>query len=491
MVVLLAVTAVAYGTAICRTLLNALLCRRSRDLFALLLAFAGCSTTFADTIEDAVVMIGGCSGVCVDPVGLVLTAKHCELPTTITVRFKDRAVTAQRVYVSREAEGPVVYDCEGAGYPSLPVAASPPQIGERVWSYGYPRVNGRRALRWNSGPLLRWSTFDYGGGAFNGNVVGFRTSPGWSGGPLLNAKGEVCGLLNSTDCSTSVFISSAAVRQAVASVREQRDQPVTDGLPTLYVFGSTTCGPCRLFKADYEQNTEFRQALEAAFTIEFVDVDQRVDLTNQFGVTEVPTFIVPDDLRITGYAGTNDLLVRLDIQPEIAARPPPERDAIADGQSPSPSTAPTHPEAAVVEDPAPPATDSAQHAEFNDRLDRLTGLVQSAVSIATWLGVGGMTGGAGGLILGGLALWRTLRRPRDPPAKVTPPPVVTIDSPPPPQAIVPETRFAPYERDTFAEAFAWAEAEMARKYPGSVSTLETLKGLINQFLAAKGVKSTK
>ena len=123
--------------------------------------------------------------------------------------------------------------------------------------------------------------------------------------------------------------------------------------------------------------------------------------------------------------------------------------------------------------------------------------MQTGVSIATWLGVGGMTGGAGGLILGGLALWRTLRRrrspkpARDPPAKVTPPPVVTIDSPPPPQAIVPETRFAPYERDTFAEAFAWAEAEMARKYPGSVSTLESIKGLINQFLSAKGVKSTK
>jgi hypothetical protein len=63
-----------------------------------------------------------------------------------------------------------------------------------------------------------------------------------------------------------------------------------------------------------------------------------------------------------------------------------------------------------------------------------------------------------------------------------------VDAAPPPQAIVPETRFAPYERDTFAEAFAWAQAEMARKYPGSVGTLESTKGLINQFLAAKGIK---
>ncbi|MCA9091585.1 MAG: thioredoxin fold domain-containing protein, partial [Planctomycetaceae bacterium] len=425
MFVLLVVTAVAYGTALCRTLLGALLRSRSRDVLALLLVFAGCSAAFADTIEDAVVMVGGCSGVCVDPSGLVLTAKHCELPATVTVRFKDRTVTAQRVYVSRDSEGPVVYDCEGEGYPSLPVAASPPQIGERVWSYGYPQVNDRREFRWNSGPLLRWSTFDYGGGAFNGNVVGFRTASGWSGGPLLNAKSEVCGLLNSTDCSTSVFISSAAVRQAYTAVRQRPEQnrPADDGRPMLYVFGSTTCGPCRQFKADNDQNAEFRQALEAAFVVEFVDVDQRVDLTNRFGVTEVPTFIVTGGVRVTGYQGPEDLLARLGIQQEIAARPPPQREVVPDPVESVPQRPDVEAEPpATVEAPVadPPATESpaptgshepsvATSPDVADRLDRLSGLVQTGVSIATWLGVGGMTGGAGGLILGGIALWRTLR----------------------------------------------------------------------------------
>ena len=55
---------------------------------------------------------------------------------------------------------------------------------------------------------------------------------------------------------------------------------------------------------------------------------------------------------------------------------------------------------------------------------------------------------------------------------------------------MPETRFTPYERDTFAEAFAWAETELARKYPGAVGTLESLRGLIDQYLAAKGVTRT-
>ncbi|WP_417850659.1 hypothetical protein [Thalassoglobus sp.] len=83
-------------------------------------------------VEDAVVLVDGCSGVCVDEAGLVMTARHCDLPKTVTVRFKDRTVSATRIYVCPETEGPVIYGCEGNGYPFLPVAASPPQIGERL-----------------------------------------------------------------------------------------------------------------------------------------------------------------------------------------------------------------------------------------------------------------------------------------------------------------------------------------------------------------------
>ena len=129
------------------------------------------------------------------------------------------------------------------------------------------------------------------------------------------------------------------------------------------------------------------------------------------------------------------------------------------------------------------------------RIDRVLGVAQTAVTVATWLGVSGTTGGVAGLILGGIALFRGRRHrrreqpaARDPPAVVEPPPVVTIDAPPSPPVIVPETKFAPYERDTFAQAFAWAQGEMARKYPGAVGTLESLKGLIDQYLSAKGVR---
>ncbi len=38
------------------------------------------AATSAAAVKDAVVMVGDCSGVCVDPCGLVLTAKHCDHP---------------------------------------------------------------------------------------------------------------------------------------------------------------------------------------------------------------------------------------------------------------------------------------------------------------------------------------------------------------------------------------------------------------------------
>ena len=358
--------------------------------------------------------------------------------------------------------------------------------------------------------MLGGSNFRYQGGAFRGNVVGFSTGPGWSGGPLFNQEGKVCGLLDSSDCQTSVFITYSATREAYVACR---NLPATK--PTLYVFGSMHCGPCLKFKQHYADQVKLRQRLDARFTVVFVDIDVHPGTADQFGIKEVPAFVVPGDPTITGYTEPGELLERLGVRDQEPERPaivdvPPKPPVVTTppaNAEPAPApTPPNAPIAVTVEKPpvAPSIAPAAERPDRTvvDRLDRLSGLVQTGVSIATWLGVGGMTGGAGGLILGGLALWRTLRRrriaasARDSPAATAPvavsptpkPPVVTIESPPPPQAIVPETRFAPYERDTFAEAFAWAEGELVRKYPGSVSTLEAMKGLINQFLSAKGVK---
>ncbi|MEW4530209.1 trypsin-like peptidase domain-containing protein [Maioricimonas sp. JC845] len=485
----------------------------SRWFFVILTSLTLVDPASAGTaIGDAVVQVEGCSGVCVDPSGLVLTARHCRLPETVTVRFRDRTVTAHRIHQCDETEGPVVYDCAGDGYPFRPVAATPPRVGERVWTYGYPQGRGRRELAFTSGPLLRWSTFEYAGGHFNGNVVRCVARPGWSGGPLINGRGEVCGLLSSCDQQTSVFIGWSAVRDAVTAAQERIEasaDEAQDERPTLSVFGSVSCGPCRQFRSDFA-DPEFAAQLQQRFRIEFVDVDKRPDVARRFGVTEVPTFLVPGGPRVTGYVGRESLLNALGIRDGLTDRPPPERTVVpgdseeSEAGKTSDTNDPEHVETEVADRES---SASAAHgsetatstgtSETESRLDRLNALLQTALSLTTVLGA---TGGAAGLIAAGLAAWNALRRHRrrtgrtgrDPPDAPTPepepPPTVSVDAPPPPQAIVPETRFAPYERDTFAEAFAWAEAELARKYPGSVGTLESLRGLIDQYLAARGYR---
>lgn len=433
------------------------------------------------SVDNAVVMVEGCSGICVDAEGIVLTAKHCDLPDRVSVRFKQGTVKAVRVYESHDTEGPVAYDCEGDGYPSLPVAVTAPVIGEKLWSFGYPSLNGQRELRRNCGPLLRWGTFKYAGGEFNGNVLGFACGSGWSGGPLLNAKGEVCGLLNSSDERTSVFISSAAVRQAFAAARQRPEKPAEESqlrLPELLVFGTPTCSPCLQFKADLNSNRNFSALLRSTYELVWVDINQRPEMVKKYAIEQVPVFISEQGIRIVGYTGPEQLLMNLGLKPKPDPAPPPFTEPVpVTGEPSSPH----------LTEPTSPVTPPS------DPIDRLTSLTQHAISIATWLGVTGISGGTAGAVLGGLALWRTLRRRRQPTAPITPhpsssTPTITHDSAPLPQAIVPETRFAAYERDSHAEAFAWAAAEMARKYPGAVGTLESLQGLMNQYLAARGLR---
>jgi hypothetical protein len=64
------------------------------------------------------------------------------------------------------------------------------------------------------------------------------------------------------------------------------------------------------------------------------------------------------------------------------------------------------------------------------------------------------------------------------------PHTIVVDSPIPPQRTVPETRYVPIERDSFAKAHQWASEHVARKYPGAAENLQALDSLIKQHLSA-------
>jgi hypothetical protein len=233
-----------------------------------------------------------------------MTAKHCEHGPVETVVFVDRSVTARRIYVTEEIEGPVVFDCDGDGFPYQPMADRVPETGSVVSTSGYPSIGGKRVFRRETGTMLRGGKFRFRGEPFFGNVTDMPLLGGWSGGPLINERGEVCGLLSASDDSESVFITFEATRKAY-------DACTQSAKPTLYVFTTRNCTGCIQFKTDYDSDLGFRGQLQSAFRVQFVDAEQRPDLAKQYEIVEVPTFVVPNQVRVRGYPGKQALADRL------------------------------------------------------------------------------------------------------------------------------------------------------------------------------------
>jgi hypothetical protein len=65
------------------------------------------------------------------------------------------------------------------------------------------------------------------------------------------------------------------------------------------------------------------------------------------------------------------------------------------------------------------------------------------------------------------------------------PVVVATQTPPPPQQVVTQNQYVPVDVDTHADAYAWATAELVKKYSGAEGTVAMLDSLIQQHKAAK------
>lgn len=456
-------------------------------LLALSLVVLNAKPAHAAPIEQSVVMVGGCSGVCVDPSGLVLTVKHCGLPDVTQVKFRDRSVIARKLYETPECDGPVIFDCEGEGYPWVPIAQLPPPAGSDVWSSGYPARNGSRQIVMGWGKVLgsaRWKHKVFDCGALV-NEVSIVCGEGWSGGPLFTQSNEVCGLCLGGDKRTTFFCSFSSIRAAMDSVRQQ-----VPSKPTLYVFTSRSCQPCTQFKNDYAGNVPFKTAINAAYTVQFVDIDQQPQEATRRGVRDVPAFVRDNHANIVGYETPDKLLTQLGLKEQEAVI---ERPAtpITPAQPPAqPATPPVAPPVPIT---TPPIV---------QRLDWLSQVAHIGFNVASVVMAGTATGGTAWAAWAGLSLLRRVLGRRQPvatqqPSMHLPPatqpmpqpaPVIPTETPPPPQVVIPTTQYAPYEVDSFAQAFAWAGGEYVRKYPGAVGTVEGIKSLITQYLAAKGIK---
>lgn len=198
--------------------------------------------------RDAVIWLEGCTGFVVED-DLLVTAKHCRHPETLRVTLQGRTVSARRVYVYRGEDGPDVFHLDGGPYTSLPVAGRKPEIGERVYSLGYPGGNWARI----EGEII-------GGNGVDVNYTNHRIATGNSGGPLLNAKGEVVGVALHVASNIGVHesgfsgwrVTSDAIRTAKQRRSNGEKNPVAPyrRRPVVVVFTSENCGPCEQLKRD-------------------------------------------------------------------------------------------------------------------------------------------------------------------------------------------------------------------------------------------------
>jgi len=230
-------------------------------LSAALLLWCVIPRTGSAAERDAVVRIGGCTGFIVDGQFLV-TAKHCRHPQSVSVQVNGRTTMARKRYEPSGDDGPVVFELDGGPYPSLPVAARRPEAGEPVYSLGYPGGNWARV----EGKLI-------GRGKGDVNLTNHRIETGNSGGPLLNAQGEVIGVALFVASDLHVHqsgfagwqVTADAVQQAQVRAGRRSDSsrkndnkiqaPPEDGVPRplVVVFSSQHCPPCRQLERDVEQ----------------------------------------------------------------------------------------------------------------------------------------------------------------------------------------------------------------------------------------------
>lgn len=62
---------------------------------------------------------------------------------------------------------------------------------------------------------------------------------------------------------------------------------------------------------------------------------------------------------------------------------------------------------------------------------------------------------------------------------------VAIDRPPAETQVIETNRYVPYETSHFQSAYTWAAAQVAKKLPAAVETLNMLDSLIEQQRNAK------
>ena len=174
-----------------------------------------------DRVMDSVVIVqnGGeiGSGVLVSETGHILTAAHL-LRSTVraAVYLASGDVQAGQVLRLDSSQDIAVLKIRGHGYPCLPITPNVPPLGSRIFAVGFLPVQNARFVV-SEGPLQAYQA-----SALKNAPAYIRTGmalqPGSSGGPLLDAQGQVVGIISGQ----------------IGATAHARGQPVSFGVPARF-----------------------------------------------------------------------------------------------------------------------------------------------------------------------------------------------------------------------------------------------------------------
>lgn len=169
------------------------------------------------------------SGFVVGADGLIATSLHVvEDADQLTVILSDgRAFERVAVAGFDQAQDVVVLAIDAKRLPVLPLAREPIQAGERVVAIGHPHGLANTV----SDGLVSAVRRDDGGG--EGLQISAPISPGSSGGPVLNERGQVVGVTTSTHRVGQNLNFATPVRHLFRLMRSSQRSPLS-GLPSRF-----------------------------------------------------------------------------------------------------------------------------------------------------------------------------------------------------------------------------------------------------------------
>ena len=154
------------------------------------------------------------TGFFIAPDGFILTAYHSVGKSeTVQIVYNQKEYAA-KVIGKNESIDAAVLKIDGSNFPYLPVSSSASvQTGDTVFTMGYPQIN----LQGTEPKFTEGSVSALSGLADNPQYfqISVPVQPGNSGGPLVNKKGEVVGLIIARLNDISALLTTGSVPQNV------------------------------------------------------------------------------------------------------------------------------------------------------------------------------------------------------------------------------------------------------------------------------------